>query len=95
MIDPNTPNSHRAAQEGTLGALGVPTGASLGDSSKTNVCTRVRINFKIPFDHAELSKKVMSPYFPFNPYKEDLNGKPMYKSPMLKASKVVSYYISL
>lgn len=45
---------------------------------------QMKIQFKIPFKHAELSKKVMNPYFPFNPNKEDINGKQIIKSPMLK-----------
>ncbi len=36
---------------------------------------QMKIQFKVPFKHAELSKKVMNPYFPFNPNKEDVNGK--------------------
>ena len=35
----------------------------------------LKIQFKIPFNQAGLSKKVMNPYFPFNPNKEDTNGK--------------------
>lgn len=49
---------------------------------------RIWINFKVPFDHAELQKKVVNPYFPFNPNKEDTNGKQIFKSPLLKQSKL-------
>jgi hypothetical protein len=49
---------------------------------------RLWINFKVPFDHAELQKKVINPYFPFNPNKEDTNGKQIFKSPLLKQSKL-------
>jgi len=35
----------------------------------------MKITFNIPFKQAELVKKVMNPYFPFNPNKEDSNGK--------------------
>lgn len=48
---------------------------------------QMKIQFKVPFKHAELSKKVTNPYFPFNPNKEDVNGKQIIKSPMLKTRK--------
>ena len=44
----------------------------------------LKIQFKLPFNQAGMSKKVMNPYFPFNPNKEDTNGKKIFKSPMLK-----------
>jgi hypothetical protein len=47
---------------------------------------KLKIHFKVPFNHAELSKKIINPYFPFNPNKEDTNGKQIFKSPMLKTS---------
>jgi hypothetical protein len=41
-----------------------------------------------------MSKKVMNPYFPFNPNREDTNGKQIFKSPLLKTrenrNKVIS-----
>lgn len=48
---------------------------------------KIKINFKIPFSNANLSKKVMSPYFPINPYKEENNGKQIFVSPLLKNRK--------
>jgi hypothetical protein len=33
----------------------------------------------------------MNPYVPFNPYKEDVNGKKIFKSPLLKTSKLISF----
>ena len=39
----------------------------------------------MPFSNAEMTKKVISPYFKFNPYKEETNGKSIYKSPLLKS----------
>lgn len=46
---------------------------------------RIKIFFILTFDHAELTKKVLSPYYAFNPFKEDNNGKQIYKSPMVRA----------
>ena len=40
-----------------------------------------------------MTRKVLSPYFPFNPNKEDANGKKVFKSPMLKTSKVSLFVI--
>lgn len=55
---------------------------------------QLKINFKLHFNHAEMSKKVMNPYFPFNPNREDTNGKQIFKSPLLKTrenrNKVIS-----
>jgi len=52
--------------------------------------TRIKINFKIPFEQAQMSKKCLSPYFPFNPYKEVENGKAIFKSPLVKKSMLLS-----
>jgi hypothetical protein len=54
----------------------------------------MKIQFKVPFRHAEMTKKVMNPYFPFNPNKEDVNGKQIIKSPMLKTSKEIHLLIN-
>lgn len=55
---------------------------------------QLKISFKLNFNHAEMSKKVMNPYFPFNPNREDTNGKQIFKSPLLKTrenrNKVIS-----
>lgn len=51
---------------------------------------RIKIAFKIPFEQASMSKKCLSPYFPFNPYKEEENGKAIFKSPLVKKSNVLS-----
>lgn len=51
-------------------------------------CTRrIKVGFVITFDQAELSKKILSPFIAFNPYKEETGGKQVYKSPLVKASK--------
>ena len=50
---------------------------------------RIKINFKIPFKHADLQKKCFSPYFAFNPYKENVNGRNIYKSPLHKSRKFI------
>jgi hypothetical protein len=41
----------------------------------------------MPFSPSDSCKKVVSPYFPFNPYMEESNGKKIYKSPLLKTRK--------
>jgi len=53
----------------------------------------VRISFKLPFDNPDMQKKCVSPYFAFNPYKENQNGKQIYKSPLLKTRKFKIIYI--
>ena len=66
----------------------MPIPSESGDNSAIQrSSTRGRISFKLPFDHPDMQKKCVSPYFAFNPYKEDLNGKQLYKSPLLKTRK--------
>lgn len=48
---------------------------------------RIKVTFLITFDQAELSRKIVTPFIPFNPYKEETGGKQVYKSPLVKASK--------
>eukprot|EP00347_Sterkiella_histriomuscorum_P018326 403345932 len=43
----------------------------------------IKIIFKIPFSHAEISKRVMSPYTPINKTKQQLGNCHVYKSPNL------------
>jgi hypothetical protein len=63
------------------------------DSPNLNL-GQLRISFRLSFNHAELSKKVLNPYFPFNPNREDTNGKQIFKSPLLRSrenrNKVIS-----
>lgn len=67
---------------------GVPSESIAGDSAQiARTQTRVKVNFKLPFCPSDSGKKVVSPYFPFNPYIEESNGKKIYKSPLLKTSK--------
>jgi len=57
------------------------------ESQSIKPSRRIKIFFLLTFDQAELTKKVQSPYCPFNPYKENSNGKQLYKSPLIKSSK--------
>lgn len=52
--------------------------------------TRIKISFKIPFEQAPMSRKCLSPYFSFNPYKEVENDKAIFKSPLVKKGMLLS-----
>jgi hypothetical protein len=68
----------------------LPIPSESGENTSSQILrssTRVRISFKLPFDHPDMQKKCVSPYFAFNPHKEDQNGKQVYKSPLLKTRK--------
>ena len=75
---------------GTLNHIfnGVPSESIADDSAQIlRSQTRVKVNFKLPFSSSDSAKKIVSPYFPFNPYIEESNGKKIYKSPLLKTSR--------